>query len=764
MKLNHGHLLTSHFYDTARGMEISFFGRDENGPFKLVFPNQKVVFFIAAETKFSPNEIQFERKKSNLKSFNHKLVDTIYLNKYSDLQKAKDYCQINGVRSYEVDILPTERFLMERFIHSQVEFQGEFIQENGLRIFTNPEIRKGHSKIEFSNLSLDIETGVKGELYSIGLHYKYQNEMKNLVLMLADTDEKISDELLYYSHEKSLCEAFLKLMQDWDPDFLIGWHVIGFDLAFLEKKCLQFGLQLNIGRSNSKCQINEKKGMGFFADMPGRVVLDGPPTLRSAFYKYKNFKLETVASEVLGTGKDIASDAGKVSEIERRFKEDKMALAKYNLLDCKLVTDIYEKLDIFNFVIARTKISGLLFDRINISTAAFDHIFLPKLHRNGYVAPNRMDIERDDASTGGMVIEPVIGLHENVSIFDFKSLYPTIMMTFGIDPYALVMAEVNPNIIKTPKGYSFSKDHNLLTGIISQLMEIRQAAKNNKDHSLSQAVKILMNSFYGIMGSSRCRFYHADLPSAITTTGHWILTQAIDFFKIRGYEVLYGDTDSIFIKTGNHNQKDNEKLAKDLDDYLRTLILQEFKISSRLECEYEKTFSKLFFSQMRGGEGGAKKRYAGISNRELEFKGMEVVRSDWTELAKNFQYELYDKFFSGEELESFIKSYIKRLESGEFDEYLIYTKKLSKDPKEYTKNIPIHVKAALQIDHTGPYRLKEVSYVICKDGPIPIQNEFKNLDYNHYIEKQLKPIANDILHYQNKSFDSFIVGDQLSFF
>ena len=94
------------------------------------------------------------------------------------------------------------------------------------------------------------------------------------------------------------------------------------------------------------------------------------------------------------------------------------------------------------------------------------------------------------------------------------------------------------------------------------------------------------------------------------------------------------------------------------------------------------------------------------------------------------------------------------------------TKRLTKAPEEYTKNIPVHVKAALKIDHQGPYRLKEVTYVITKLGPEPVITGEENFDfdYQHYIEKQLKPIANDILHSMDKDFDSFIAGSQLTLF
>ena len=763
MKTEHGHLLTSHVYDNAHGIVLSYYGCGPQGPFKLEFSGEKIVFFISRDSNFSPQDFQFERKQSKLKNFSHLDVDAIYLNKFSDIQNAKNYCLKNSIRTFELDVPITERFLMERFIFGAVEFRGNCINVDNVAVYKNPEIRKTNYSPQFKVLSLDIETGVAGELYSIGLHQRSANQENKLVLILNEKDEKVNSELQFFESEKKLLMAFLSIFKSWDPDLIIGWHVIGFDLMFLEKKCQKLGLELNIGRDHSKAFLDEKKGVGFFARITGRIVLDGPPVLRSAFYQFSNFKLETVATEVLNTSKDIASDSGKVTEIERRFKDDKLALAKYNLLDCTLVLDIFEKLSIIDLLKKRIEISGLLMDRLALSTAAFDFVFLPALHRKGYVAPNRIDIIREEASVGGMVIEPKAGLHKNVSVFDFKSLYPSIIRTFFIDPYSKI--QYDKDTVITPKGYEFSKTESILPAIIENLLNQRQMAKNNGDKALSQAVKILMNSFYGVMGSSRCRFYHADLPSAITTTGHYILQTTMSYFESLGHEVIYGDTDSIFITTRDIQTEEMLKaLAKNVDRYLTKHLLDNFKVKSRLECEYEKSFSKIFFSMARSGDGAAKKRYAGIYNDKLEFKGMEFVRTDWTDLAKTFQKNLFEKFFKEEDLEAYIKDFIKSLEIGLFDDQLVYTKRLSKAPEEYVKNVPPHVKAALKIDHTGPYRLKEVSYVMTPAGPEPINNHPSKFDYQHYIERQLKPIADDILVYQNKSFDSFIIGDQLSFF
>lgn len=762
MQITHGLILTSHIKDDQNGCNFIFYGKSTLGSFKLVFQDQKIVFFIPRNAEFNPGGVSFERKSTNLKNFSHEVVDTIYLSYFRDLTRVKEYLLNNNIKNYELDINPTERFLMERFIHGHIEFRGEYKESNKLKIFHNPELRASKNIFtQLTKLSLDIETGTKNQLYSIGLHFQANEHDFKKVLMLTDKDETNDSLIQYFKTEDEMILEFLRLNQELDPDILCGWHVVGFDLLFLEKKCQKFSIPFHLGRENTPLNISDSNQRGFFANTFGRIILDGPPVLRSAFLQYKNFKLETVASEVLGTGKDIASDENKVSEIERRFREDKVALAHYNILDCTLVLDIYERLDIVIFVVTRTFISGLLFDRLSISTAAFDFMYLPRLHRKGFVAPNRIDIDRDESSTGGMVIEPSPGRHHNVAVFDFKSLYPTIIMSFNIDPLSRLLASENP--LKTPIDCEFSKSEFILPEIIKELLEKRASAKKTHNKSLSQSIKILMNSFYGIMGSTRSRFYHSDLPRAITQTGHYVLKYAMNFFEQNQHKVIYGDTDSIFVKLRqDESPVELLELTQKLNLELTNHLKQEFQTTSYLECEYEIKYDQIFFSQTRSGSGTAKKKYASIQNGEVEFKGMEFVRSDWTDLAKVFQKELYQKYFQDEDLEVYIKDFIKSLEMGLYDDLLIYTKRLSKAAEEYTKNIPPHVRAALKINHKGPYRLKEVSYAITLNGPEPIQHNPRNFDYPHYIEKQIRPIADDILHTQNKSFDSFRLGNQLS--
>ncbi|OUR96408.1 hypothetical protein A9Q84_08635 [Halobacteriovorax marinus] len=767
-----GFILSSHYYDTRDGIELHYYVATNNGVAKVVITNFLPVFFV--ERKHEGIEVAnlHERKSVNLLNFSKNEVDALYFKKQADLFSAKDSLNSKGIRTFESDVRPNERFLMERFIYGEVFISGTSLNQGNLKIFVNPTLSRGQFDLNPKVLSFDIETSFGNDLYSIGVHYKSNGQEFKKVYMVASEFREVHSELSYYPGEKEVLLAFKEDLLKKDPDIIIGWHVIGFDLSFLERKYQQYSIPFRLGRDGEKVRITERKSGTYFCTIPGRIVLDGPPTLRGAFYRFENFKLDTVASELLGTKKDISSTGmEKVKEIERRFHDDKEGLAKYNLLDCTLVSDIFQKTNLIDLCITRSKISGLVIDRLGASTAAFDHFLLPKIHRKGFVAPNVLDIQRDAHAAGGYVMEPKMGLYDNVIVLDFRSLYPSIIKTFKIDPYSRIMSDIDP--VSTPTGHQFSKTENILPEFINELFDKRIIAKEEGREHLSMAIKILMNSFYGVMGSPGCRFYHADLPSAITGTGQWILLEAIAYFERQGYEVLYGDTDSVFVKLKQEDsfkiKEKSKELVNGANSYFTKLIKQKFNVESYLEIQFEKVFKKFFLPIARGGEGGAKKRYVGSIQKDLEeelyFSGMEFVRSDWTKLAKKFQYTLFEKLFLEQSLDEYIKEFVESLKNGEFDDLLIYRKRLTKSLDEYTKTIPPHVKAAkILVEKSGRSGDKSIEYIMTASGPFPVELEYSNIDYDHYIEKQIKPLADAVLFIFEKTFDDIICGDQLSLF
>jgi DNA polymerase-2 len=765
-------LLNDNWLDVGNKHILKYWGiSNEYGPVEITITNSYPLFFIRRETVLTALKFPYTRKNVELKNFISEPVDAIYFNTQRDLQAAGESLRAMMIPVYETDVDPARRYMMERNIYAQVSLTGQGTKEGQYIQFINPVMKPAEVEPEFKVLSLDIETGTDGSIYSIALDFRSKTEMKQIVFIrsgennIPENNKENKLNLILCKTESALLESFVKYFREIDPDIIIGWHVIGFDLMMLENRSRENNINFNIARKGNVVLKKKVRG-GYFASIPGRIVLDGPISLRTAFYSFEDFSLETVSQELLGTGKTITTEKDKGEEIDRLFREDKLKLAEYNLNDTILVSEIFQKTGIINQNVKRAQLSGLMIDHLGMMTAAFDHFLLPKIHRDGLVAPDVKDIEPEGQAAGGYVIEPVPGIYENVVVLDFKSLYPSIILTFKIDPISRLFNDIEP--ITTPHGYKFSSVKHHLPERIASLLEQRTYAKKNKDRYLSQAIKILMNSFYGVMGSYGCRFYHPDLPNAITSTGQWLLLGSKDYLEKKGYKVLYGDTDSLFVKI-----KDDEAIdpvinggiiARDLNLYWKERLRTDFKVDSYLEIEYEKFYSKFVLTQSRGSESGAKKRYAGLLDQDgqqkIEFVGMESVRSDWTKLAKDFQAELYDRIFNDKEIENWIVDLVVSLKEGKLNDKLIYRKRLRKDLDDYIKNVPPQVKAARMLDDKS----STVKYVITKKGPIPIGLNPTDIDYTHYIDKQLRPIADSILVLIGTSFGSIIDSQQLNMF
>ena len=617
-------------------------------------------------------------------------------------------------------------------------------------------------------MSLDIESDFETDaLFSIA----FTTSKLKRVLMIGKGEN--TDSIEYVSDETMLLERWLEWLRRSDPDILIGWNVVNFDLRLLQRKAESLGVRLTLGRDDSlpiwrRSQLDSGQ---YFVLIPGRVVLDGVDTLRAATYNFPSFALDSVAQQLLGRGKLIQDTAQadplfKAREIKRQFREDKARLAAYNLEDCQLVWDIFEHTDLLNFAIERAELTGLEMDRSGGSVAAFDNLYLPRLHRKGYVAPNIGDYQGELSAPGGYVMDSRPGLQDSVLVLDYKSLYPSIIRTFRVDPYARIAAEgaAASDVVPGYDGASFHKHEHILPLIIENLWAARDQAKRDGNAALSQAIKIIMNSFYGVLGTSGCRLHDSRLTSSITRRGHDVIIQTVKLIEQRGYEVIYGDTDSVFVSL--HGPQDNasasaigERLVSDINRYWQETLARDIGIESCLEMEFETHFKQFFMPTMRGSEQGSKKRYAGLvdderGDRHIVYKGLETVRTDWTELARQFQQTLYRLIFDGEEYAGYIRQMVTDLYAGKLDELLVYRKRLRKKLSEYKKNVPPHAQAAIKAEtefrqrhQPSRYRNKSwIEYVITAAGAQTLECRHDRLDYDHYVDKQLTPIADTILN------------------
>ena len=776
-----GFLLTRQWADDRDGVRLDFWLSTAQGPMSVSIHGQKPLFFIRQSDATGLEQRGMTIKPLQLKSFSGDPMSAVYFDSQQQLYRTRDRLTQQGVACFESDIRPAERFLCERFITASIDVDADYSAQP----LHNVRLQPGEYQPKFEVMSFDIESDYETSvLFSIA----FVSSRTRRVLMIGDGSD--DETIEYVADEKALLARWIEWVTRIDPDILIGWNVINFDLRLLQDRAQALGVSLAIGRAASLPQWRQSQAdrSHYFVRIPGRVVLDGIETLRSATFNFPSFALESVAREMLGRGKLIhangqADPLYKAKQIRRQFNEDKPQLAAYNLEDCQLVWEIFEHADLIKFSIERARLTGLEMDRAGGSVAAFDNLYLPRLHRKGYIAPNIGDYQGELSAPGGYVMDSRPGLQESVLVLDYKSLYPSIIRTFRVDPYARIAAkQADPvDVIAGYDGASFHKQDHILPQIIENLWAARDEAKRESNAVLSQAIKIIMNSFYGVLGTSGCRLHDSRLTSSITKRGHDIIIQTVKLIEEQGYEVIYGDTDSVFVSLDG--SKDNQaageigdRLVEHINRYWRDYLQQEYGIESCLEMEFETHYRQFFMPTTRGSEQGSKKRYAGLiddeqGNSKIIYKGLETVRTDWTELARNFQQTLYQKIFAGEETTGFIRQTLADLFDGKFDSQLVYRKRLHKKLADYQKNIPPHAQAAIKAEETfrsrgEPLRYRNrswVEYVITVAGAQTLECQNARLDYEHIVERQLTPIADTILNAIGSSMEA-ITGQQQDLF
>lgn len=785
MDLQQGFVLTRHWRDTPAGTEVSFWLATDQGPRYIRLPVQTSVMFIP-EAHRKPldwllkGERDVELRPLQLCDFHHRPVLGLYTRQHRQLMDLEKRLRAAGVDVYEGDVRPPERYMMERFITAPVWFGGT-PQATGVlsdaQMKPAPEYRP-----PLRLVSLDIETTAQGDLYSIAL--EGCGERQVYMLGPPNKSDAVDFKLDYCDSRAQLLERLNAWLAVHDPDAIIGWNVVQFDLRVLHEHAQRLNVPLLLGRGEEAMSWREHGSRNhYFAAAPGRLIIDGIEALRSATWSFESFSLENVAQTLLGEGKDISTPYQRMDEINRMFAEDKPALARYNLKDCELVTRIFEKTELLKFLLERASVTGLPADRSGGSVAAFTHLYMPLMHRAGFVAPNLGD-KPPQASPGGFVMDSRPGLYESVLVLDYKSLYPSIIRSFLIDPVGLIEGLKHPDDRESVEGFRgarFSRTRHCLPSIVARVAEGREAAKREHNAPLSQALKIIMNAFYGVLGSSGCRFFDTRLASSITLRGHQIMRQTRQLVEAQGYEVIYGDTDSTFVWLGRaHSQEDASRIGQALvthvNDWWREHLSTEFGLQSALELQYETHFTRFLMPTIRGAEEGSKKRYAGLvvrsdGHEEMIYKGLETVRSDWSPLARQFQQELYRLIFDRRPHQAYIRDYVRRTLSGELDELLVYRKRLRRRLDDYERNVPPHVRAARLADDYNdrlgrPRQYQRggwISYVISVNGPEPLEVRQAPIDYDHYVTRQLQPVADAILPFVNDDF-STLVGGQLGLF
>jgi len=686
------------------------------------------------------------------------------------------------IRTYQADVNYGHQYLMDRGLRSSVRIEGSWQPGRGVdRVYIDPQLTPCEWEPELAALALDIETDREAsQAYAVSLvgtgpEEKHRVEEIHLAGAPSAADPP---ETRCYPDERHLLQAVAARIRDIDPDVLTGWNLIDFDLVVLQKRFEAHGLPFNLGRTYDDSWYREGEVWGSSRMVVyGRQILDALHLVRAAQLRCDDFRLDTVARAVLGRGKTLQAEENRTMPevILEAYHHDRKAFCAYCLEDSRLVLDILDQEGLIALTLRRSLLTGLPLERAWGSVAAFDFLYISELHRRGMVAPSTgVDGQHQGRSPGGLVFAPDAGLYRHVFVFDFKSLYPSLIRTFNIDPLAHIRGTQEPadeerDPIEAPNGARFAREAGILPAMLERFFASRDQARARGDALASYTYKITMNSFYGVLATGACRFASDALAGAITECGHYVLRWTRSLLEGAGCRVIYGDTDSVFVDANLVEDIDpgaargrGRELCAWVNEKLAAHVAEQYRVVSRLELEFEKHYARFFLPPMRGSEKGRSKGYAGLrvdeDGEHLDIVGMEAVRRDWTRLAHDLQRELLHLLFHdapAAQIEDCVGEWIRAVRAGEKDEDLVYRKALRKPVAEYTRTRPPHVQAARLLHKPSGV----IHYVVTRDGPQPVGHVSAPLDYEHYVQKQIDPLVRTIAQVCDIDVDAALKGE-----
>lgn len=775
---------------------IRIFGRTESGEAVCGFYDNFLPYFYLQIDEDKIEDAKFEMEKNDLEvevvertlpiGFQgpQKVLKIIGKDP-SEIPKVKDFAKRFGT-PYEADILFRYRFMTDFGLKGM-----SWVRMEGKPVFTKtvkckafeidkitPIVKEKDAPLKY--LALDIECvsqedrnvrSDKDQIIMISLAFEPEFKGKKQLVLVA---KQIGDtNVIGCDDEKEMLKKFIEILNDYDPDILIGYNINGFDLPYIIDRLGIFQMPKDLGRTEKNAYYHKMQN-SVFPYICGRVVVDPFEIIkRDPWVKYKRYNLGTIAKELLKMEK-IEMKYNEIREYWHSMKNIKKVI-EYCGRDAELAMKLVLERRLLTKFIELSKISGLLLqDSFGGQTQRHECKLLSIFREKGYIMPCRPDgaemkkrnIEREKFGLkGALVLEPDTGFHSKgaVIVLDFASLYPSIIRSNNICTTTLLRDDVDVEFTLSPYNTKFVKKNvreGILPIILKELLESRRAVKSqlkketdpDKKRVLNArqlALKDMANSLYGYIGYVRARLYVIDIANTVTAYGreNIVFTKKLieENFPVK---VLYGDTDSMFIKTTEEDLEQIEKLGQQISTFVTEKL-------SGLELKFEKIFKTFLII--------AKKRYAGLSyEREngnwvskIEMKGIETVRRDWCLLTSETMLEVLNIILKEQDVKKatkHVRNVINELAKGRIPlEKLAIVKGVTKAIDDYEGMQP-HVELAKKIMKRDPGRGsiygERLEFVIVKgnqimskraEDPAYVKEKGLEIDSQYYIENQLLP-------------------------
>ncbi|MEM5844328.1 MAG: DNA polymerase domain-containing protein [Candidatus Aenigmatarchaeota archaeon] len=752
---------------------------------------KKKFFSLLVEIKEEEKFLPIGFSKNKVKMLRVTLTDPSKVPEIREELNKKDFID----KIFEADILFKYRFMADFNISGMgwIKVEGQNMNTILVKADKVIKVRKIESIDEKSNvnlkyLSLDIEVvpgkegtpnPLKDPIIIISLSFFPAYENNNTLVLVSKPVKKFEKDVVVFSNEAEMLQEFVEVIKKFDPDVIVGYNINNFDLPYILERLRVNKIPRVLGRCQQKATSSKKVGIRYRHSVFGRVVVDVYELVKEAVEKgllrLKRYGLGDVAKELLKEDKvDITHS--EISKFWNGSEEQKHELINYARKDAELTLKLLVEKDMLSKFVELSKVSGLLLQDVLDSkeSARVENLLLREFNKRDFVIPvkpssdevfKRMEEREVKGLKGALVLEPKVGLHTNcVAYLDFRSMYPSIFISFNICPTTLVVKESEGELIKTPSGAFFVRKEvreGIIPKILKFLIEERDRVKKEMEKAKNEnekkvldakqyALKIMANAFYGYTGYVRARLYVLEIANAITSCGRFLIEKTKNIVESKkGYEVVYGDTDSIMVKLLTTDLEEALKLGEELAEFINK------EHAGIVKMKIEGIFKTLLVL--------TKKRYAGWSfeksngewKEKIVMKGIETVRRDWCDLVSKTLYKVLDIILKEQNPKKalrYVREVLTKLSRNEIPiEDLIITRGITKSLKEY-KGVQPHIELVKKLRKRSPAGAPgigdRIGYVIIQgtqllseraEDPEYVKTHNLKIDSKYYIESQLLP-------------------------
>ena len=662
--------------------------------------------------------------------------------------KIRDWLKNNGFKPLAADIPFHYRYLYDNDIGGCLTIKGDEIpKENySCKVIDAKEITKSKNfESDFRILSFDIENSI------------FERTIYCLSYCVKTSEGYVHEETLH-GDEETLLKNFVKAINEHDPDIITGYNIDGYDLPLLVERCDVYGIDLKIGRDGSELEQRMQR----FWQAQGRVIADAWWNVKREV-RPRQESLNAVAKELLGREKHDVNP----KKMDEEWANNPEKVMEYCLEDAKLALEILEHIKVLQKYQHLGSVAKLpLNDVINgMTSTMIDSLMIRFADSKGIGVPMTNRRKRTGHIEGGYVHSIDPGLYEWVCVLDFKSMYPSII----IDRNLCFSTMSEDGEIETPLGVKFKSPEQkkgLLPELLVNLMADRdeakklQAAAKTEDEEnyykrVQGAIKILMNSVYGVFASYFYRFTNLDIGASITAYAREYVKDILAELEKEGLEVIYGDTDSVFFRSPHDDLEKTVEFGEK--------IAERYSVGAK-QLEFEKILQP-FFSH------GVKKRYVGKQvwpKEGMLIRGYETRRTDSFPIQVQALEDIFAKLMARDidnALES-SKDWVTKVSEGEFnDNQFVISKTVNLNRKYVNEDNQAHLQAYKKYIETGRPFVSgmKISFIVTNANVSPMvvepyipEEECPKPDYNYYADRIAKSLSRitDVFDWDEKALKS----------